>query len=82
MQVPATASVKHADMGEPLKCALVRKPSESQRHKSEMVRYVVVGVACLAVLLLIAIALYYTRGNSLTVRRVSALRPYLCYHRA
>ena len=78
--MPMTASVKHADMGEPIKCALVTKPSEAERHKNEMLRYAVVAVAVLAVLLLIAIAFYYTQGNSLTVKHVSALRPYLSFH--
>ena len=77
MQVPMTASVKHANMGEPIKCALVTKPSEAERHKSEMLRYVVVAVAFLAVLLLIAIAFYYTQGNSVTVKHVSSLSTYL-----
>jgi hypothetical protein len=80
VQVPMTASVKHANMGEPIKCALVTKPSKAERHKSEMLRYVVVAVALLAVLLLIAIAFYYTQGNSLTVKHVSTLPPYLSFH--
>jgi hypothetical protein len=80
VQVPMTASVKHANMGEPIKCALVTKPSEAERHKSEMLRYVVVVVAVLAVLLLIAIAFYYTEGNSVTVKHVSSLPPYFSFH--
>jgi hypothetical protein len=80
VQVPMTASAKQANMGDSIKCALVTKPSEAERHKSEMLRYAVVAVACLAVLLLIAIAFYYTQGNSLTVKHVSSLRPYLSFH--
>jgi formate hydrogenlyase subunit 3/multisubunit Na+/H+ antiporter MnhD subunit len=80
VQVPMIASVKHANMGEPIKCALVTKPSEAERHKSEMLRYVVVVVAVLAVLLLIAIAFYYTEGNSVTVKHVSSLPPYFSFH--
>jgi formate hydrogenlyase subunit 3/multisubunit Na+/H+ antiporter MnhD subunit len=80
VQVPMTASVKHANTGEPIKCALVTKPSKAERHKSEMLRYAIVAVASLAVLLLIAIAFYYTQGNSLTVKHVSAFRPYLSFH--
>ena len=80
MQVPMTASVKHANMGEPIKCALVTKPSEAEKHKSEMLRYAVVVVAFLAVLLLIAIAFYYTQGSSVTVKHVSSLRPYFSLH--
>jgi hypothetical protein len=75
-----TASVKHANMGEPIKCALVTKPSEAEKHKSEMLRYAVVVVAFLAVLLLIAIAFYYTQGSSVTVKHVSSLRPYFSLH--
>jgi hypothetical protein len=80
VHVPMTASAKQASMGEPIKCALVTKPSEAERHKSEMLRYAVVAVAFLAVLLLIAIAFYYTQGNSVTVRHVSSLRPYFSFH--
>lgn len=78
--MPMTASVKHANMGEPIRCALVSKPSEAQRHTYEVMRYLVVLVAILAVLLLIAIAFYYTQGNSMAVKHVSSLRPYLCFH--
>jgi hypothetical protein len=80
VQVPMTASVKHANMGEPIKCALVTKPTKAERHKGEMLRYAVVAVAFLAVLLLIAIAFYYTQGNSLTVKHVSSLPPYFPFH--
>jgi hypothetical protein len=63
----------HADAGEPIKCAVVVKPTEAQRHKREMVRHLVVVIALLAVLLLIAIAFYYTEGNSVTVKRINSL---------
>jgi hypothetical protein len=46
-----------------------------------MLRYLVVGIALLAVLLLIAIALYYTEGNSVTVKHVSSLVPPLLFAR-
>ncbi len=80
MQVPMMADVKHthhADVSEPIRCALVAKPTEAQRHKKELLRYLVVVTAMLAVLLLVAIALYYTEGNSVTVKHVSSLAPYL-----
>ena len=76
MHVPLTASVKHgphADVGEPIKCAAVLKPTDAERQKREMVRHFVVVIALLAVLLLIAIAFYYTEGNSVTVKRVNSL---------
>jgi formate hydrogenlyase subunit 3/multisubunit Na+/H+ antiporter MnhD subunit len=76
MHVPMTADVKHghhADVGEPIKCAVVLKPTEAERHNRELVRYFVVVIAILAVLLLIAIAFYYTEGNSVTVKRINSL---------
>ena len=76
MHVPMTADVKHAhppDMNEPIKCALVFKPTEAQRHNREMVRHFVLVIALLAVLLLIAIAFYYTEGNSVTVKHFNSL---------
>ena len=77
MQVPITAEMKqvHADDREPIRCAEVARPTQAQRQKTEMLRFVVVAVAILAVLLLIAIALYYTQGNSVTIRHVSLLAP-------
>jgi len=71
-----TVGVKHghpADMGEPIKCAVVCKPTEAQRHKTKMIRHFVVVIALLAVLLLIAIAFYYIEGNSVTVKHVNSL---------
>ena len=80
MQVPMMADVKHghhADVGEPIRCAVL-KPTEAQRHKKEMLRHVVVVIAMLAVLLLIAIAFYYTEGNSVTIKHLSSsLAPHL-----
>jgi hypothetical protein len=76
MQVPMIANVKqrhHADMGKPIKCAVVLRPTAAQRHKRDMVRHFVVVIALLAVLLLIAIAFYYTEGNSVTVKRINSL---------
>jgi hypothetical protein len=71
-----TVGVKHghpADMGEPIKCAVVCKPTEAQRYKTKMIRHFVVVIALLAVLLLIAIAFYYIEGNSVTVKHVNSL---------
>jgi hypothetical protein len=76
MNVPMTADVKHghpADTGERIKCAVVFKPTRAERHKREMVRHLVVVIALLAVLLLVAIAFYYTEGNSVTVKRINSL---------
>ena len=77
MQSPSIVEIKHPDMGQPIKCAPAGKPSEAERHKQEMLRYVIVVIALLAVVLLIAIAFYYTEGNSVTVKHVSSLVPYL-----
>jgi hypothetical protein len=76
MHVPMTADLKHghpADVGEPIKCAVAFKPNEAQRHKRELVRHLMVVIALLAVLLLVAIAFYYTEGNSVTVKRINSL---------
>jgi hypothetical protein len=76
MNIPMTAGVKHghpADVGEPIKCAVVLKPTDAERHNREMVRHFVVVIALLAVLLLIAIAFYYIEGNSVTVKHINSL---------
>ncbi len=80
MQMPIVAGVEHphrVDMSEPIKCAVIVKPSRAARHRKEMLRYLVLGVALLAVSLLIAIALYYTHGNSVTIEHVSSLAPHI-----
>ena len=64
-------------MSEPIRCAVEVKPTQASRHKKEMLRYLVLVIALLAVLLLIAIALYYTRGNSVTIEHVSSLAPHV-----
>jgi hypothetical protein len=66
---------QRVDVDEPIRCALVVKPSEAARHKTDMLRYFVLVIALLAVLLLIAIAFYYTKGNVVTIRHVSSLVP-------
>jgi hypothetical protein len=79
MQMPVIAGVDHphpVDMGDPIKCAVVVKPTRASRHKQEMLRYLVLVIALLAVVLLIAIALYYTQGNSVTIEHVSSLAPH------
>jgi formate hydrogenlyase subunit 3/multisubunit Na+/H+ antiporter MnhD subunit len=65
----------HADLGAPIRCAAISKPTHAQRYKKEMVRYFVLLIALLAVLLLIAIALYYTQGKSVTIEHISTLAP-------
>jgi hypothetical protein len=75
MQMPVIAGVEPVDMSDPIKCAIIVKPTRASRHKKEMLRYLVLVVALLAVVLLIAIALYYTNGNSVTIEHVSSLAP-------
>ena len=80
MQMPVIAGVEHPHpvaMSEPIKCAIVVKPTRASRHKKEMLRYLVLVIALLAVVLLIAIALYYTQGNSVSIENVSSLAPHL-----
>jgi hypothetical protein len=78
MQVPIIAGVdRHSvDMSEPIRCAVGVKPNRASRHKKEMVRYLILVIALVAVSLLIAIALYYTQGNSVTIEHVSSLAPH------
>jgi hypothetical protein len=42
-------------------------------HKKELLRYLVLVIALMAVLLLVAIAVYYTQGNSVRIEHVSSL---------
>jgi hypothetical protein len=80
MQMPVIAGVEHPHpvaMSEPIKCAIVVKPTRASRHKKEMLRYLVLVIALLAVVLLIAIAFYYTQGNSVSIEHVSSLAPHL-----
>ena len=76
VRVPMVASFKHshgAEAGEPIKCAQVLKPSAGERHKTELVRYLVLAVAFIAILLLIAIALYYTQGNVVHIQHIGSV---------
>ncbi|HTZ59210.1 MAG TPA: hypothetical protein VMB49_13975 [Acidobacteriaceae bacterium] len=77
MQVPMMTRIERAyhETSEPIKCAPVSRPTEAEKHTKEMMRYMLVVIAFLAVLLLIAIALYYTQGNSVTVKRVRLHQP-------
>lgn len=76
MQVPVVAGVdSRVDMTEPIRCAVGAKPTRSSRHRKEMLRYLVLVIALVAVSLLIAIALYYTQGNSVTIEHISSLAP-------
>jgi hypothetical protein len=76
MHVPMIASAKHmhpADVSEPIRCAVVVKPSEAQKHKTEVVRYFVLVIALVAVFLLIAIVLYYMQAKPVTIEHASSL---------
>jgi hypothetical protein len=74
--MPVMASLEHshpADTSEPIKCAVVIKPTRASMHKKELLRYLVLVIALMAVLLLVAIAVYYTQGNSVRIEHVSSL---------
>jgi hypothetical protein len=77
MQIPAIGNARHShdtDPIEPIRCAPIGQPTRRrQAIKKEMLRYFVLVIALLAVLLLIAIALYYTDGNSVTIEHVGSL---------
>jgi hypothetical protein len=61
------------DVSEPIRIAVEAHPTASQKHKKEMLRYFVLVIALLAVVFLIAIAVYYTQGNAVTIEHVSSL---------
>ncbi len=75
--MPVIAGVDPVDMSEPIKCAVLVKSTRASRHKKEILRYLVLVIALLAVVLLIAIALYYTQGNSVSIEHVSSLAPHV-----
>jgi hypothetical protein len=60
MQVPVLVAARErahrVDASEPIRCVLVARP----RHQNELVRYVLVVTAWLAIVLLIAIAFHYS----------------------
>lgn len=76
MQIPIIAGAKHTQHADVIRCAAVVKPTEGEKHRKEMVRYLVLVIALLAVLVLISIVLYYTQGNSVTIEHVSSLAPH------
>ena len=74
MQAPLTAVARRSrpvDKLGPIRCALVSKPTEAQKQKRAILRYFVIGIALAAVVFLIAIAVYYTQGNSVIIHHVS-----------
>ena len=76
MQVPDTSGTRHThrvDVAESLRCAALDKTDQARRHKKEMLRYLVLVAALVAVVLLISIALYYTQGNSVMIEHLSSL---------
>jgi hypothetical protein len=84
MQVPMIAGAKHtphSDAIESIRCAVVVKPTQAAKHRKEMLRYLVLVIALLAVLVLILIVLYYTQGSSVTIEHVSSLAPHLAFAR-
>jgi cell division septal protein FtsQ len=80
MQLPMIANAKHTehpDVIESMRCAVVVKPTQAEKHKKEMLRYLVLVIALLAVLVLITIVLYYTQSNSVPIEHVGSLASHL-----
>jgi hypothetical protein len=76
MQVPLISAAKHSrqvDVFEAIRCASVDRKVRAQKHKKEMLRYLVLVIALVAIIILMSIALYYTRGNSVSIEHVSSL---------
>jgi formate hydrogenlyase subunit 3/multisubunit Na+/H+ antiporter MnhD subunit len=83
MQAPLTAVARRSrpvdslkPFLEPIRCALVSRPTQAQKQKRAILRYFVIGIALVAVVFLMAIAVYYTQGNSVTIHRVGLLAPH------
>ena len=84
MQVPIIAGAKHtphSDAIESIRCAVVVKPTQAATHRKEMLRYLILVIALLAVLVLIAIVLYYTQANSVPIEHVSSLASHPAFAR-
>jgi drug/metabolite transporter (DMT)-like permease len=52
---------------------MVVRPSQAQKHQTELVRYIVLMIALVAVFLLVAIALSYMQAKSVTIEHASSL---------
>ena len=71
--MPAAARRSESEVPEPIRCVVFARPSADEKHKKDMLRYFVLVIALLAVVFLMAIALYYTQGNSVSIEHVSLL---------
>ena len=72
--MPATAA-RRSESEEPgaIPYVVMARPSAEDKHKQDMLRYFVLVIALVAVIFLMAIALYYTQGNSVSIEHVSSL---------
>jgi hypothetical protein len=71
--IASAKRMQPAEVSEPIRCAVVARPSEAQKHKTEVVRYFVLVIALVAVFLLVAIAVYYMQAKSVTIEHASSL---------
>jgi hypothetical protein len=69
-----------AEVSEPIRCAVVVRPSEAQKHKTEVLRYFVLVIALVAVFLLVAIAVYYMQAKPVTIEHAGSLASSLILH--
>ena len=76
MRVPMVAAFKESHAPNVRETSVrVFRPGAGEKQKGDYVRYLVLAIAFVAVVLLIAIALYYTRGASIHIQHVSDLAP-------
>jgi hypothetical protein len=68
MQAPLTAEARRSRPV--IRCASCSRPTEAEKHKRALLRYFVLGIALMAVVFLIGIAVYYTQGNSVTIHHI------------
>jgi hypothetical protein len=76
MRGPMVAAFKESHVPDvPRTSVRVFRPGAGEKHKRDLLRYLVLAIAFVAVVLLIAIALYYTQRDSIHVQHVNSLAP-------
>jgi formate hydrogenlyase subunit 3/multisubunit Na+/H+ antiporter MnhD subunit len=74
MRVPMVATFKESHAPDVRETSVrVFHPETAEKQKRDYLRYLVLAIAFVAVVLLIAIALYYTQGDSIHIQHTSAV---------
>jgi hypothetical protein len=76
MRVPMVAAFKESHAPDVRETSVrVFRPGAGEKHKGDYLRYLVLAIAFVAVVLLITIALYYIKGDSIHIWHISSLAP-------